>query len=442
MFEALSEKLSKVFSVLGNKGKLSEKDIDEALRQVRLSLLEADVNFQVVKGFLAKIRERSLQASVLESLTPAQQIIKIVNEELVGILGGAQSRLVTTAHPPGIVMLVGLQGSGKTTTAAKLALHLRHEGQRPLLVAADTRRPAAIDQLQVLGKQLNIPVYSEDASRKPVDICKRGVEHAKSIAASWIILDTGGRLHVDEDLMKELKDIASATQPGEVLLVVDAMTGQDAVRVAQDFHSKVGLTGLVLTKMDGDARGGAALSIKSVTGLPVKFMGVGEKTDALEPFYPERIASRILGMGDMLTLIEKAENTFDEKRAKELEKKIQNASFDLEDFLEQLKQIKKMGSLSQLMEMVPGFSNVGRRLPQDAFDEKRLKRIEAIILSMTPEERKKPDIIEGKRKRRISQGSGTYPQDVNQLLNQFQQMQKMMKQFSSGKKFKFPMPFR
>lgn len=442
MFEALTEKLSKVFQGLTSKGKLSEKDIDEALRQVRLALLEADVNFKVVKDFLTKVRERSLEAAVMESLAPGQQIIKIVNEELVNILGGSQSTLSYAGQAPHVAMLVGLQGSGKTTTAAKLALYLRHSGQTPMLVAADTRRPAAIEQLTVLGKQLNIPVYSEGVSSQPLAICKNALQAARDRAASWLILDTGGRLHIDEELMKELADIKAAAAPGEVLLVVDAMTGQDAVRVADEFNAKVGLTGLILTKMDGDARGGAALSIKSVTGLPVKFIGVGEKTDALEPFHPERMASRILGMGDVLTLIEKAEKAFDEKKARELEKKIKTATFDLEDFLDQLKQLKKMGPLSHLAEMIPGFASLSKRLPQASVDEKQLQRLEAIVLSMTPGERHNPAIIDGKRRRRIALGSGTNIQQVNQLLNQFQEMQKLMKQLSSGKKFNFPMPFR
>jgi signal recognition particle subunit SRP54 len=442
MFEALTEKLSRVFRALGSKGKLSEKDIDEALRQVRLALLEADVNFKVVKDFLAKVRERSVGAAVLESLTPAQQMIKIVNEELVRILGGSQSKLNYSGHPPHIAMLVGLQGSGKTTTAAKLALYLRHSGQRPLLVAADTRRPAAIEQLMVLGKQLNIPVYSEGITSQPLTICKNAVVVAGEKAATWLLFDTGGRLHIDEILMNELMDIKDAVKPDEVLLVVDAMTGQDAVRVAEEFNAKVGLTGLILTKMDGDARGGAALSIKSVTGLPIKFIGVGEKSDALEPFYPERMATRILGMGDMLTLIEKAEKAFDEKKAKELEKKIKTATFDMEDFLEQLKQVKKMGGLSQLTEMIPGFSALSRRMPQLSIDEKQLKHVEAIILSMTPLERHNPAIIDGKRRRRIALGSGTTIQQVNQLLNQFQETQKLMKQLASGKKINLPGLFR
>ena len=432
MFEVLSDKLSKVFRLLGNKGRLTEKDIDDAMRQVRLALLEADVNFKVVKDFTVRVRERALAADVLQSLTPAQQIIKIVNEELVTTLGDGQSRLASSSHPPNVVMLVGLQGSGKTTTAAKLALHLNRSGQRPLLVAADNRRPAAIEQLIALGKQLDMPVYSESPSVAIKDICAHALQEAKTLAADWVIVDTAGRLHIDEEMMAELAQVKGDLRPVEVLLVVDAMTGQDAVRVAEDFHSRVGLTGLILTKMDGDARGGAALSIRWVSGVPIKFIGIGEKLDALEPFYPDRLASRILGMGDMLTFIEKAETAFDAQKAKELEKKVKTATFDLEDFLSQLKDIKKMGPVSQLIEMLPGASKLARQVPEGT-EEKQLKKVEAIILSMTPGERHKPNIIGGSRRRRIARGSGVLPQDVNQLLNQFHQMQKVMKMGASGK---------
>ena len=431
MFELLTEKIGNVFKRLGSKGKLSEKDIDESLRQVRLAFLEADVNLKVVKDFIAKVRERALTAEVLESLAPAQQIVKIVNEELITILGGKQSQLVPAPHPPSAIMLVGLQGCGKTTTAAKLALHLRRSGQRPLLVAADTRRPAATEQLVTLGKQLDIPVYSGDTKVPPPAICAQAIKRGKDIAASWLIVDTQGRLHVDEAMMSEMVEIKEELKPAEILLVVDAMTGQEAVHVAEEFHSRVSLTGLILTKMDGDARGGAALSIKSVTGLPIKFIGIGEKTDALEPFYPDRLASRILGMGDMLTLIEKVESAVDEKKAKEMEKKLRAATFDLEDFLEQLEQVKKMGSLSQLIDMVPGLSSLSRKMPKE--EESQMKKIEAIILSMTPAERQNPEIIDGSRRRRIARGSGTTPQDINQLLNQFRQMQKMMKHMNPKK---------
>ena len=425
MFQVLSERL-------GSKGRLTERDVDEALREVRLALLEADVNFRVVKEFIATLRERSLGDDVLESLTPAQQVIKVVNEELTSILGGAPSHLVAASRPPTIVMLVGLQGSGKTTTAAKLALHLKSSGQRPLLVAADLRRPAAIEQLVTLGNELEIPVYREDTSAKPVSVCTHALKRVRELAATWVIADTGGRLHIDEAMMKEAAEIKRELKPDEVLLVVDAMTGQDAVSAAEEFHAKLGLSGLILTKMDGDARGGAALSIKAVTGVPVKFIGTGEKLDALETFYPDRLASRILGMGDLLTLVERAEKTFDEERAKKLEKKVRHATLDLEDFLGQLHEMQQMGSLSQLVEMIPGLSSIARSAP-DAADEGRLNKIEAIILSMTPQERRNPEIIDGSRKRRIARGSGTTPQEINQLLNQFRQTQKLMKQMAQGR---------
>ena len=432
MFQVLSERLGSVFKRLGSKGRLTERDVDEALREVRLALLEADVNFRVVKEFIATLRERSLGNEVLESLTPAQQVIKVVNEELISILGGAPSHLASASRPPTIVMLVGLQGSGKTTTAAKLALHLKSSGQRPLLVAADLRRPAAIEQLVTLGNELEIPVYREDTSAKPVSVCTHALKRVRELAATWVIADTGGRLHIDEAMMKEAAEIKRELKPDEVLLVVDAMTGQDAVRAAEEFHAKLGLSGLILTKMDGDARGGAALSIKAVTGVPVKFIGTGEKLDAMETFYPDRLASRILGMGDLLTLVERAEKTFDEERAKKLEKKVRHATLDLEDFLGQLHEMQQMGSLSQLMEMIPGLSSIARRAPE-AVDEGRLEKIEAIILSMTPQERRNPEIIDGSRRRRIARGSGTTPQEINQLLNQFRQTQKLMKQMAQGR---------
>ena len=432
MFEILSEKLSKVFRLLGNRGKLTEKDIDDALRQVRLALLEADVNFKVVKDFTTRVRERSLGVAVLQSLNPAQHIIKIVNEELISTLGDENNRMTTSPNHPSVVMLVGLQGSGKTTTAAKLALHLKHSGQHTLLIAADNHRPAAIEQLVALGKQLDIPVYSEDPSIPSKDVCAHALAKAKSFGATWVIADTAGRLHVDEAMMEELIQVKKTLQPIEILLVVDAMTGQDAVRVANEFHAKVGLTGLILTKMDGDARGGAALSIRWVSGVPIKFIGVGEKVDALESFYPDRLASRILGMGDMLTFIEKAGKNFDEQKAKELEKKVRTASFDLEDFLSQLRAIKKMGPVSQLVDMLPGMSKLAGQLPAGT-EEKQLKKIEAIILSMTPEERHNPGVIGGSRRRRIARGSGMKPQDINQLINQFNQMRKLLKMSAGGK---------
>jgi signal recognition particle subunit SRP54 len=432
MFEILTEKLAKVFRGLSGKGKLSEKDIDNALRQVRLALLEADVNFKVVKDFIARVRERSIGAQVLESLTPAQQIIKIVNEELIKTLGEGQSHLVASPHPPSVAMVVGLQGSGKTTTSAKLALHLKHSGQRPLLVAADNRRPAAIEQLVTLGEQQNIPVYREAVDVSSKDVCAHALAKAKELAATWVIVDTAGRMHIDEPMMAELAQLKEKLKPSEVLLVVDAMTGQDAVRMAEEFNSRLGLSGLILTKMDGDARGGAALSIRWVSGVPIKFIGIGEKVDAFEPFYPDRLASRILGMGDVLTFIEKAEKTFDKRRVKELEKKVRTASFNLEDFLSQLKELRKMGPIDQLVEMLPGASQMARQLPAGV-EEKQLEKVEAMILSMTPEERRKPDIIDGSRRRRIARGSGVKPQDINQLLNQFRQMQKLMKMGIGGK---------
>jgi signal recognition particle subunit SRP54 len=430
MFEFLSERIGNIFNRLGSKGKLTEKDIDQALREVRVALLEADVALKVVKEFTSRVRERCLTAEVLESLSPAQQVVKIVHEELVTVLGSTQSRLVQAPHPPSIVMLVGLQGSGKTTTAAKLGLHFKRSGQVPLLVAADTRRPAAIQQLITLAKQLDLHVYSEDPKVPVPTICRNSLKRARELAAHWVIVDTQGRLHIDEAMMKEVADCRKVLEPSEVLLVVDAMAGQEAVRVAEEFHAKVGLTGVILTKMDGDARGGAALTVRSVAGVPIKFIGVGEKPDALEPFYPDRLASRILGMGDMLTLIEKAEQTFDEKKAKEMEKKMRTATFDLQDFLEQLQQVKKMGPLSQIAEMIPGISKLAKK-SSAAVDDSKVKTIEAIIRSMTPAERHNPNLIDGSRRRRIAKGSGTTPQDVNQLLNQFRQTQKLLKQIDS-----------
>lgn len=432
MFEALTQKLRKLFSTLSNKGRLSEKDVDEALREIRLALLEADVNYKVVKSFVAGVRERALTARVLESLTPAQQIIKIVNEELISILGKEPGRLVAGSSPPSVIMLVGLQGSGKTTTAAKLALYIKRSGQRALLVAADTRRLAAVDQLVTLGRHIDIPVYIDDVSVEPLTICQKALKQAEHLQVTWVIVDTQGRLHIDKAMMDELARLKAAIKPVEVLLVVDAMTGQDAVNTAEEFNDNVGLTGLVLTKMDGDARGGAALSIRFVTGVPVKFIGTGEKVSDLETFYPDRLASRILGMGDVLTLIEKAEEALDKQRTKQLEKKIRMAEFDLEDLLWQLREIKKMGSLSQLVELLPGFSKFAGIISHGD-EENRLRKVEAIILSMTPEERRNPSIIGGSRRRRIAKGSGTTPSDVNQLLNQFYQMQRLTKMAAKGK---------
>ncbi len=433
MFEALSEKLTGVFARLGNKGRLTEKDIDEALREVRMALLEADVNFKVAREFVSRIRNESLELDLLKSLTPAQQVVRITNDALVDILGGGVQRLEPSPRQPSVILLVGLNGSGKTTTAAKLALHLKQSGQSPVLVAADLKRPAAIQQLETLAKQVDVAFYQAGTSQSTIQVAKDGVKRAKDTNAAWAIVDTAGRFQIDDELMKELEQVKKAIDPAETLLVVDAMTGQDAVQAAQEFHERIGITGLILSKMDGDARGGAALSITSVTGVPIKFIGTGERTDALEQFHPDRLASRILGMGDMLTLIEKAQSTFDQDEAVELEKKIRQSTFDLGDFLGQLQQLKKMGPLSQILEMVPGFSAMKNKVSADDLDEGHLKRTEAIIYSMTPDERRKPEMIGGGRRRRIAKGSGTTPQDVNQLLNQFRQMQKMMRQMMSGK---------
>jgi len=432
MLEILTQKLDTVFRKLSVKGKLSEKDIDEALRQVRLALLEADVNFKVVKEFLSRVQERAIGTEVMQSLTPAQQIIKIVNQELIAILGQEPCNLTSAIRLPAVALLVGLQGSGKTTTAVKLAVQLKQQGHRPLLVAADTRRPAAIQQLKLLGEQQGIPVYTENAEVAPTTICNHALGYAKETELTWVIIDTQGRLHVDEAMMTELTDIKSASLPSEVLLTVDAMTGQDAVRVAREFHERIRLTGLILTKMDGDARGGAALSIRFVTGVPIKFMGIGEKVADLERFYPDRLASRILGMGDMLTFIDRTEKAFDQQQAKQIERKMRTTGFNLEDILNQLRQIQKMGSLSQLVEMLPGFSKLAPDLP-DGEGEARLKKMEAIVWSMTVEERRQPGIINGSRRRRIAHGSGTTPQDVNRLLSQFYQIQKLTRAMARGK---------
>jgi signal recognition particle subunit SRP54 len=431
VFENLSDKLQGVFSELSKRGKLSEADIDAALREVRLALLEADVNFRVVKDFIKRVRERAVGVEVMKSLTPAQQVIKIVHEELIVTLGRS-ARLDLSGPSPHVIMLVGLQGSGKTTTAAKLALTLRKGGQRPLLVAADTYRPAAITQLEVLGRQLDIPVHSE-GTKSPPRICANAVKRAREAAYSAVLLDTAGRLHINDEMMHELEQVKARTDPKEVLLVVDAMTGQDAVRVADEFNKRVGITGLILTKVDGDARGGAAISVRSVTGVPIKFLGVGEKTDALEVFHPDRLASRILGMGDVLTAIEKAQEVVDQEQALKMGQKLVKGEFDLEDFREQLQQIKKMGPISQLMDMIPGMSQLTKGLAPDVTDQ-QMKMIEAIINSMTPEERHNPRIINASRKRRISGGSGTTVMEVNDLLTQFRQMQRMMKQLTGGGK--------
>ncbi|HSL93877.1 MAG TPA: signal recognition particle protein [Bacillota bacterium] len=443
MFSGLSDKLQATLKKLRGKGRVSEKDINEAMREVRIALLEADVNLKVVKDFVASVRERALGADVLESLTPGQQIVKIVHEELTKLLGGSASRLAVAAKPPTIVMLAGLQGAGKTSTAGKLAVALRKAGRHPLLVAADVYRPAAIEQLHVVGEQVNIPVFSVAGQLDPVEIVRQGREFAMRQGRDLVIIDTAGRLHIDEQLMGELRSIKSVVKPHEILLVVDSMTGQDAVNVAQAFDEALGVDGIIMTKLDGDTRGGAALSVKSVTGKPIKYVTMGEKADALEVFHPERMASRILGMGDVLTLIEKAEQNYNRAKAEDLEKKLRSQSFTLEDFLEQLDQVRNMGPLDQILGMMPGLGGA-KQLQGMQPDEKELSRIEAIIYSMTPMERRRPEIIDGSRRRRIALGSGSSVQDVNRLLKQFEQTRKMMKQLtdkSAGKKGKLKLPF-
>lgn len=444
VFQGLADRLQQTFNKLKKKGKLTEADVKEALREVRVALLEADVNFKIVKQFVDKVKERAIGQEVLNSLTPGQHVIKLVNEELTELMGGTQSKLVISSSPPTVIMMVGLQGAGKTTTSGKLANHLRKQNKRPLLVAGDIYRPAAIKQLQVLGEQLDIPVFSMGDKNSPVNIAKAAIEHAKLHGNDYVIIDTAGRLHIDETLMEELAAVKEKVNPDEILLVVDAMTGQDAVNVAESFNSQLTLTGVVLTKLDGDTRGGAALSVKAITGCPIKFAGMGEKLDALEPFHPDRMASRILGMGDVLSLIEKAQSSMDQEKAKELEKKMRNADFTFDDFLDQMEQVRKMGPLDQVLGMMPGANKI-KGLKDMQVDEKQLARVEAIIKSMTPEEKQKPEIINSSRRKRIAAGSGNQVQDVNRLLKQFTDMKKMMKQFSSqqkgkGKK-KFKIPF-
>lgn len=430
MFENLSDKLQAVFDRLNRRGILTEADVDVALREVRVALLEADVNFKVVRDFLARVRERAVGAEVHKSLTPGQAVVKIVHEELLATLGEG-GKLDLGGPAPRVIMLVGLQGSGKTTTAAKLALRLRNNGARPLLVAADTYRPAAITQLEQLGRQLGIPVYSEGATTPPPQICKNALAKAVQSASDVVILDTAGRLQIDEAMMAEVEQVKALTRPREVLLVADAMTGQEAVNIADAFNKRLGLTGLILTKVDGDARGGAAISMRAVTGVPIKFLATGEKPDAFEPFHPDRLASRILGMGDVLSLIEKAQASFDEAEAAKAAEKMLSARFDLEDFLAQIKQIKKMGPLNDLLAMIPGFRQISRELTPE-MTERQMKRVEAIINSMTREERRHPDLLNASRKRRIAKGSGTEVQEVNQLLKQFRDAQTLMKQLSSN----------
>jgi signal recognition particle subunit SRP54 len=431
MFDSLTEKLSTAFKRLRGHGKLSEENIMEALKEIRLALLEADVNFKVVKDFIEKIHTRAVGQEVLASLTPAQQVVKIVHDEMIHLMGGGNAGLNLSFKPPIPILLAGLQGSGKTTTAGKLAKLLKEKGRKPLLVPADVRRPAAIEQLKKLGEILEIPVFNSDPQETPVRICQRAISWADSEGCDLVLIDTAGRLHIDEALMQELGEIKKEISAREILLVADAMTGQDAVQVAKRFDEILDIDGVILTKLDGDARGGAALSIKAITGKPIKFIGVGEKLDALEVFYPDRMASRILGMGDVLSLIEKAQEAFDEKKAKELEKKFLKDSFTLEDFLEQLQQVKKMGSLEQILSMIPG---AGRfKIPQDIQgSEKELVRVEAIIHSMTREERRRPEILNGSRRLRIANGSGTTVQDVNKLMKQYLQTKKMLRQFKRG----------
>ncbi|MGN0468742.1 MAG: signal recognition particle protein [Acutalibacteraceae bacterium] len=423
-FEGLSERLEAAFKKLKSKGALTEKDVKEAMREVRLALLEADVNYKVAKDFTAKVTERAVGEKVMESLTPSQMVIKIVNEELTALMGGTKARLAVANHPPTIVMMCGLQGSGKTTHSAKLALMLKNQGHRPLLAACDVYRPAAIKQLQVVGEKAGVPVF-EMGQIDPVEIAQKAVAHARDQGYDYVFLDTAGRLHVDEQLMNELKNIKSTVKPHEILLVVDSMTGQDAVNVATSFDEALGIDGLILTKLDGDTRGGAALSARAVTGKPIKFVGTGEKLGDLDVFHPDRMASRILGMGDMLSLIEKAEQELDEKKAIELEKKLRKNKFDLNDLLDQLQQMRKMGSIKDLLKMIPG---IGRKVDEIEVDERQFDRMQAIIYSMTPKERKKPDIINPSRKRRIAAGCGMQVEDVNRLLAQYRQMQKMFKQ--------------
>lgn len=428
-FEGLSERLENSFKKLRAKGKLTESDVKEAMREVRLALLEADVNYKVSKEFTAKVTERAIGADVMESLTPGQMVIKIVNEELTDLMGGNEARLAIANHPPTIVMMCGLQGSGKTTHSAKLALKLKKEGHRPLLVACDVYRPAAIKQLQVVGEQVGVPVF-EMGTENPVKIAEEAVKFAKDHGNDYVFLDTAGRLHVDEQLMEELKNIRSTVHPHEILLVIDAMTGQDAVNVAKSFNETLGIDGVILTKLDGDTRGGAALSVRAVTGKPIKFVGTGEKLDNLETFHPSRMASRILGMGDVLSFIERAEQTLDAKKAEELEKKLAKNKFDLNDLLDQFDQIERMGSLKDTIKMIPG---IGGKIKDEDIDENAFGKFRAIIYSMTKQERANPDIINPSRKRRIAAGAGMQVEDVNKMLAQFKQMQKMMKQIGTGK---------
>ncbi len=430
MFSNLADKLQNTLKQLRGKGKLNEKDVDVAMRQIKLALLEADVNFKVVKDFVAAIRERAVGQEVMNSLTPGQQVVKIVNEEMTRLMGEKQSGLNFSGKGPTVIMIVGLQGSGKTTTVVKLAAHLRRGGKNPLLVAADIYRPGAVKQLQLLSESVGEKIYSNEEA-DPVDICLEGLKLAESESHDPVILDTAGRLHIDEDMMSEITVIKNAVKPQEVLLVVDAMTGQDAVNAASAFNEAVGLSGIVLTKLDGDTRGGAALSVRAVTGCPVKFVGIGEKMEALEPFYPDRMASRILGMGDVLSLIEKAEASVDQNKAREMEQKLRKQQFTLDDFKDQLGQLRSMGSLDEILNMIPGGGNIPKEVRQMSLNEANFKQVEAIIESMTKKEKQDPSVLNSSRRRRIAMGSGTTVQDVNRLLNQFEQMQKMFKKMGS-----------
>jgi len=443
IFSNLAEKLQDTFDKLRGKGKLTEKDVKAALKEVKMALLEADVNYKVVKNFISKIEDRAVGKEVMDSLTPGQQVIKIVNEEMQELMGGSKEDIAIASEPPTIIMMVGLQGSGKTTSAGKLARKLSKDGKSPLLVAADVYRPAAIRQLQVLGERLDLPVFSMGEDSDPVDIAKGSINYASSHNCDTIILDTAGRLHIDQTMMEELESIKSTVEPNEILLVVDAMTGQYAVNVAKNFDDRLDIDGIVLTKMDGDARGGAALSIKAITGKPIKFAGTGEKLADLETFHPDRMSSRILGMGDVLSLIEKAEKSIDKEKAQALEEKLRKNEFTLEDFMEQMDQVRNMGPMEDILGMIPGMGGA-KQLKNMQVDDKQLDYIEAIISSMTPEERRDPEVINGSRRKRIAQGSGTSIQEVNRLLKQFRQTKKMMKQLNSGKMKKgggFNLPF-
>ena len=433
MFDSLSGKLQHVFVALGRRGSISEQELDAALREVRLALLEADVNYKVARDYIKAVRARAATPELLRSPTPLNRLIEIINDELVVLLGTESPRLQRASQPPTIILIVGLQGSGKTTTAAKLALRSKKAGDRPLLIAADIYRPAAIDQLKALGKQLDIEVFDRGTDTAPRKIVAQGLKRANKIGAATVIVDTAGRLHVDQAMMAEITDLRDRFKPTEVLLVADAMSGQDAVNAASAFHDAVGISGVVLSKMDGDARGGAALSIRAVTGAPIKFLGVGERPDALEQFHPDRLASRILGRGDMATLTERATEEFGERTAQELRRRIQDGQFDLDDFLQQIGQVRKMGPLNQLVGMLPGLDRIKSQINVDEFDDDFFNHFEAIVRSMTPDERRKPEIINGSRRRRIARGSGTAPQDVNQLLNQFKEAKKIMKALASGK---------